>query len=147
MNQQAETPGQELGGLGDAASTVHDLIGEFLDTAGVARVYGEPVEKGEHTVIPTAEVLAILGFGMGGGTGSGSEPGTQGAGFGSGGGGKTLSRPVAVVVASPGGVRVEPVVDVTKVAIAFFTAMGFMLTTLMGMMSAKKMRGQLRGES
>ena len=38
-----------------------------------------------------------------------------------------LSRPVAVVVASPEGVRVEPVIDLTKLALAGLTAVGFMV--------------------
>jgi uncharacterized spore protein YtfJ len=36
-----------------------------------------------------------------------------------------LSRPVAVVVVSPEGVRVEPVADRTKVIMAAITAVGF----------------------
>jgi uncharacterized spore protein YtfJ len=50
-----------------------------------------------------------------------------GKGNGGGGGGRILSRPVAVVIASPEGVRVEPVVDITKVALAGLTALGFMI--------------------
>jgi hypothetical protein len=35
-----------------------------------------------------------------------------------------------VIVISPEGVRVEPVIDVVKVALAGLTAFGFMLSTL-----------------
>ena len=42
-------------------------------------------------------------------------------GSGGGGGGFVASRPVAVVEVGPHGVRVEPIVDPTKIAIAFFT--------------------------
>ena len=47
-----------------------------------------------------------------------------------GGGGRTFSRPVAVVIVGPEGVRVEPVMDVTKVALAALTAFGFMFSML-----------------
>jgi hypothetical protein len=39
-----------------------------------------------------------------------------------------LSRPVAAIIISPGGVRVEPIVDVTKIVLAVFTTLGFIAT-------------------
>jgi uncharacterized spore protein YtfJ len=146
VNEEMELPQEEMGAMRSALFALNDLVGEFLDTVGVTRVYGEPVEKGDHTVIPAAEIVAVLGFGMGGGTGAAAKTGEQGTGYGSGGGGKTFSRPVAVVIASPSGVRVEPVVDATKVALAFFTALGFMLATALGMMNARRMRHHLLGK-
>jgi uncharacterized spore protein YtfJ len=56
-----------------------------------------------------------------------------GMGGGGGGGGGASGRPVAVISVSEEGVRVEPVVDATKIALAFFTALGsmfFMLTKM-----------------
>lgn len=53
--------GQE--GLGAAC----DTLGDFLDSASVDRVYGEPVVHGETLVIPAAEIVAALGFGVGSG--------------------------------------------------------------------------------
>jgi uncharacterized spore protein YtfJ len=47
-------------------------------------------------------------------------------GMGGGGGGRVFSRPVAVIVASPEGVRIEPVVDPTKIVLAALTTVGFM---------------------
>jgi uncharacterized spore protein YtfJ len=97
------------------------VVDKFIDSASVSKVYGEPVKKGSVTIIPAAEVITGMGFGIGGdGKGDG----------GGGGGGYSTSRPVAVVIATEEGVRVEPVMDVTKVALAFFTALGFMLSTL-----------------
>jgi uncharacterized spore protein YtfJ len=52
---------------------------------------------------------------------------TSGGGSGGGGGGTGFSRPVAVIIASPQGVRVEPVFDITKVILAALTAVGFMI--------------------
>lgn len=106
----------------------------FIESASVEKVYGQPVEVGETKIIPTSENLVVLGYGAGMGYGRGdfegeeSPPGEgtgEGGGGGGGGGGKTLSRPVAVVIASPQGVRVEPVADRTKVIMAAITAAGF----------------------
>jgi hypothetical protein len=49
-----------------------------------------------------------------------------------------FSRPVAVIIASPEGVRVEPVVDVTKIALAALTAAGFMVGMLLRMNRPRK---------
>ena len=60
--------------------------------------------------------------------------------MGAGVGGFAQSRPVAVVIIDSNGVRVEPVVDVTKLGIAALTVLGSMLF-FMGRM----MRGARRG--
>jgi uncharacterized spore protein YtfJ len=117
-----------------------DNIDTFLEVADVSSAFGEPVQSGDNLIIPAAEVLAGMGFGVGAGFGRNSKADeSQGGGSGGGGGGRVLSRPVAVVIASPEGVRVEPVVDVTKVALAALTAGGFMLATL-ARMSRRQMR-------
>jgi uncharacterized spore protein YtfJ len=134
----------------------------FLGAASVNAVYGQPVAMGDTILIPAAEVLSGMGFGMGGGSGSGPVSGSDdddeaeadvenaptdegvsvnvagGSGIGGGGGGRVLSRPVAVIIASPNGVRVEPVVDATKIALAMFTAIGFMV----GMMARMRRNSQ-----
>ncbi len=113
---------------------VQATLEKFLDEApDVNAVYGKPVKNGETVVIPAAETLTLLGFGAGYGGGSDERGGATGGGGGGGGGGRSFSRPVAVIIASPEGVRVEPVVDVTKIALAALTAGGFMLATLMRM--------------
>jgi uncharacterized spore protein YtfJ len=53
-----------------------------------------------------------------------------GNGGGGGGGGRIFSRPVAVIVASPQGVEVKPVLDTTKIALAAVTAFGFMFSMM-----------------
>ncbi len=115
-----------------AEAVVHDTLDKFLDSANVYAVYGEPIRKGETLVIPTAEVLSGLGFGYGSGWGNRNEPDEKngGGGAGGGGGGRVFSRPVAVVVVSPEGVQVKPVIDITKIALAALTAGGFMLSML-----------------
>lgn len=126
---------------GEPEAGVHvvgDTLEKLFETAAVERVYGSPTRRGEYTIIPTAEVLVGVGFGVGFGSGEApsaeeDEPQGYGTGGGGGGGGRTLSRPVAVIVTGPEGVRVEPVVDVTKIGLAAITAFGFMLSTLMRM--------------
>ena len=117
------------------------LLEKIFDVAGSEAVYGEPVTKGEHTVITASEISVGLGFGygMGGGAAASSSEeenddddageengGEYGVGGGGGGGGGSAARPIAAIIVGPEGVRVEPIVDVTKVALAFFTAFGSM---------------------
>lgn len=122
---------------------VQDTMEEFLAASDVSVVYGEPIEHDDTVIIPTAEVLCVMGFGVGAGSGNGTgteqDPNKpwQGSGSGGGGGGRILSRPVAVVVASPEGVRVEPVVDITKIALAGLTALGFMVGMMFRMSSRR----------
>lgn len=137
MEKIVTSPGN-VGGA-DLHQTMEDInatMKAFIETANVDRVYGAPVEIGETKIIPAAENLVVMGFGAGGGYGSSAsdddeeaeesaEWSGEGAGGGGGGGGRTLTRPVAVVIASPEGVRIEPVADRTKVIMAAITAAGF----------------------
>ncbi|MGW8143580.1 MAG: spore germination protein GerW family protein [Anaerolineales bacterium] len=136
MDKVVKGPG-EAGDL-DLHQTFEDVnetMQTFIESASVDKVYGQPVEIGETKIIPTSENLVVLGFGAGMGYGRGdfedeespsNGQGTgEGGGGGGGGGGRTLSRPVAIVIASPAGVRVEPVVDRTKIVMAALTAAGF----------------------
>lgn len=137
--------GTEIGSSSQAIEMVSDTLERFLDTADVKHVYGEPIQHGDTVVIPTAEVLTGLGFGAGYGTGVG-EGGEGGGGGGGGGGGRTLSRPVAVIVVTPESVRVQEVVDPTKIALAALTAAGFMMGMLMRMISPKRAMKELKSE-
>jgi uncharacterized spore protein YtfJ len=65
-----------------------------------------------------------------------SEGEDVGMGGGGGGGGGASGRPVAVISVSEERVQVEPVVDATKIALAFFTALGSMLFMLINMRKA-----------
>jgi uncharacterized spore protein YtfJ len=104
------------------------VMESLIAAADVSRVYGPPISREDTLLIPAAEVLAVAGFGMGGGSGSAPSAGgstRHGRGGGGGGGGRTLARSVAVIVASPAGVEVKPIFDVTKIALAALTAAGF----------------------
>jgi uncharacterized spore protein YtfJ len=120
---------------------IQNTMEEFLATSDVRVVYGEPIQHDDTMIIPTAEVLCVLAFGIGSGSGTNAdqnpEKPSQGSGSGGGGWGRALSRPVAVVVASPEGVRVDPVFDITKIALAGLTALGFMVGMMFRMSSRR----------
>ncbi len=103
-------------------------VDTFLSTANVNAVYSKPIRQGDIMVITAAETFSVLGFGVG--EGSGQQGDQKGGGAGGGGGGQAFSRPVAVVVCTPEGVSIQPVMDRTKLWMAALTAIGFMMTTI-----------------
>jgi uncharacterized spore protein YtfJ len=120
----------------------NQLMEKLFDAAGSKEVFSEPIESGDYKIITAAEVSVGLGFGYGGGGGYSDDIGAEGdetssggigVGSGGGGGGMTMSRPVAAIEIGPHGVRIEPIVDPTKIALAFFTTLVSMFT-LMGKM-------------
>ncbi|MBI5031329.1 MAG: hypothetical protein HZB51_12435 [Chloroflexi bacterium] len=116
---------------------VKETFDKVTEVASVDAVYAEPIRNGDVIVVPSAEVLGMVGFGAGTGGGK-DEKNNRGGGGGAGGWSRVFSRPVAAVVITPDNVRVEPIVDVTKVALAAFTAAGFMLA-MIARMSARRM--------
>jgi uncharacterized spore protein YtfJ len=120
-------------------------VEKLFSAADVEAVYAKPIKHGDTLIIPAAEVFCSGGFGMGSGAGPHSANGegnydTPGSGSGGGGGGYSGSRPVAVIIADANGVRVEPVVDPTKMALALFTTLGFMVSMVARMSSSRKFR-------
>jgi len=117
-----------------------ELVEKLFAVAEPGAVFSEPLNVGERTLITAAEVKVGMGFGFGGGIGTdeASEDTAQdsGAGFGGGGGGASGGRPIAAISIGPEGVAVEPIVDVTKIALAFFTALGSMFIMLIKMRKA-----------
>ena len=126
-----------------------ELVEKLFAVAQPGAVYSQPVTIGEHTVITASEVKVGMGFGVGGGGAPGAEPAEgeaksekkphdegEGVGFGVGGGGVSGGRPVAVISIGSEGVQVEPVVDPTKIALAFFTTLGSMFFMLSKMRRA-----------
>ncbi len=85
---------------------------ELQGKADVRTVYGETIELNGRRVIPVASVQ--YGFGMGGGSGptksKGNAPG------GGGGGGGVRVEPVALIDITDGKLKVEPIVNVTRLA-------------------------------
>jgi uncharacterized spore protein YtfJ len=120
-----------------------DTLNRLFDAASPEVVYGKPIQQGDYTLITASEVTVGLGFGFGVGGGEGtdeeSEAGGEGYGGGGGGGGGSMGRPVAVIAVGPHGVTVEPVIDATKIALAFATTLGSMFLMF------SKMRKAARG--
>lgn len=115
---------------GKTIDLVQGTMDNFLAVADVKRVFDEPVKHEAATIIPTAEVVAAMGFGAGYGSGGAKNVDGVGLSSGGGGGGRAFSRPVAVIIADEDGVRVEPVIDFTKILLTAFTAFGFMIGTI-----------------
>ncbi len=103
-------------------------IEQMLERLNVNSVFGQPSREGDVTVIPVAEMR--LGFGYGSGYGPNREPGAmvkqngqngasdEGAGSGGGGGGGVTPR--GYVQITQLGVRFEPIIDQTRIALASF---------------------------
>jgi uncharacterized spore protein YtfJ len=133
-----------------------ELVEQLFAVAQPSAVFSEPVTVGDQTVITASEVKVgmTFGFGIGGGAGtvpaegeaaSEDEPqderSSPAVGGGGGGGGVSGGRPVAVITIRPEGVEVEPVVDATKIALAFFTTLGSMFFMLSKMRKTSIRRG------
>jgi uncharacterized spore protein YtfJ len=99
-------------------------LSRLVITASADAVFGEPVVNGDTTVIPCTEV--VIGMSMGSGGGPVDEAGNR-IGSGSGGAGGARSRPVAAIVMTKEGVRVEPIFDLTKIVLASLTTGAFIL--------------------
>ncbi|NLH06129.1 MAG: hypothetical protein GX484_00835 [Chloroflexi bacterium] len=124
-----------------------EVLSNLAAIADVQAVFSDPIEAGDYTIITASENFAGLGFGSGFGGGTGmmgrreESQAEEGSGFGggAGGGGGAQSRPVAAIIIGPEGVRVEPIVDVTKFMLALFTTLGGM--ALMFARMQRKSRG------
>ena len=114
-------------------------LSKLVITASADAVFGEPVVNGNTTVIPCSEV--VLGMGMGSGGGPVDENGNQ-TGSGSGGGGGARGRPVAAIIITQDGVRVEPILDLTKIVLASLTTGAFILLWV-GRISLMRRSGRL----
>jgi uncharacterized spore protein YtfJ len=96
-----------------------DAIEEIQDKANVTTVFGDPVEVGDKTIIPVADVKFGFGIGFGEGpTASKEEEESETSSQGGGSGGGVTARPVAVVEISDTGVVVRPVSDEGRIALA-----------------------------
>lgn len=109
-----------------------DSIDKLFAVAQPDAVFSEPVQAGNSTIITASEVTVGMGLGFGSGFGAEEEEEDSeiGSGFGGGGGGFTAARPVAAIIVDEQGVYIEPIVDSTKIAIAFFAAISSMLVMI-----------------
>lgn len=141
---------EDVQAINDAVQAAQEkltaTLGRLFDVARAGSVFGEPLTVGDRVVINAAEVTAGVGMGLGAGIGTDEgeekaekvEGKSSGGGGGGGGGGGSMARPVATIIIGPNGVQVEPVVDVTKLGIAFFTALGAMFVARRAMRKMSK---------
>jgi len=115
-----------------------DTLKKLFDTADGKAVFSTPVRIGDMDVITASDVQVGLGFGFGLGSGphprpeeadgdsSATDDSEPGMGGGGGGGGGASGRPVAVITVQDGEVRIRPVLDATRILLAFLTTLGSM---------------------
>jgi len=103
---------------------VEDLMQSWHDTFTVHRVFGDPIEKGDVTVIPVASVSG------GGGGGRAPSEGTTDA-ENSGGGFGGTARPAGVYVVRADGAEWVPALNVTVLGMAGF-ALAALITMTVG---------------
>jgi uncharacterized spore protein YtfJ len=89
-------------------------IEKVVEGLGPGSVFGEPIKESGVTVVPVAEVRFAFGYGYGSGRGRGEEE--EGSGGGSGAGGRASAKGYIRISADE--VRFEPVLDVTRLALA-----------------------------
>ncbi len=106
------------------------FMSRMVDIANANAVFGQFVERGDTIIIPCCEVSMGGGMGIGSGPRESSEQRKVSTGEGAGAGGGASGRPIAVIVMSPEGVRVKPIIDTTKVVLAAFTTATFILLWL-----------------
>ena len=117
------------------ANPTEQVLDRLVTTARADTIFGQPVERGDTIVIPCSEVAIAMTMGSGSGPVDAQGNSTGG---GSGGGGATRGRPVAAIVITKEGVRVEPIFDITKIVLASLTTGAFILYWVGRLFSMKR---------
>lgn len=105
---------------------VNEVIDRARDAFNARRVFGEPIQQGEVTLVPAAWVSGGGGGGGGEGPAEGTET-TTGKGYGSGFG--LRARPAGAFVLRQGKVRWKPAVDVNRIILGAQVLVGLFLLT------------------
>ncbi len=92
---------------------VLETVQQMLDQVRANAVFGSPIQAGQETLIPVAEVS--YGFGYGSGRGPADEEGKPVSG-GGGAGGRAVPR--GYIRIGPGGVAFEPILDINRLGMA-----------------------------
>jgi uncharacterized spore protein YtfJ len=77
--------------------------------ASVGAVFGDPIERGDLTVVPVARVRWGFGGGAGNAEPAPGEPGDGGGAGGGGGGGGATADPIGYLEIGPGGATFRPI--------------------------------------
>ncbi len=112
-------------------SNLPNINAIFERLLSLQTVFGSAVTQGDSLVIPASEAMGGLGVGFGFGLEPAKEKEGASQGGGGGGGGYMAARPVAAIIITPRGVRVEPIVDATKLGLAFVAAVLGVATSLL----------------
>ena len=126
MNNAIETRGEQR----SVTQTVDQSLDRLSQALHQNVVFGAPIERGETIVIPCAEVAIGMGLGGGTGTSPNKDQTTKSTGEGAGGGGGGRARPVAAIIITGGKVRIEPIIDATRIALAGIALSTFTVFTL-----------------
>jgi uncharacterized spore protein YtfJ len=105
--------------MNDEARPNLEPIEKMVDGLRVGAVFGEPIREGNVTVVPVAEVRFAFGYGYGSGRSEEAEDGPstrEGSGGGNGAVGRASAKGYIRISADE--VRFEPVLDVTRLALA-----------------------------
>jgi uncharacterized spore protein YtfJ len=89
------------GGTDVSVNQIESIVERLQHSATVRSVFGDPIERGDRTVVPVARVA----FGFGGGYGSGGEETSETSGQGGGGGGGASATPVGALEITDEGTR------------------------------------------
>jgi uncharacterized spore protein YtfJ len=123
---------------------IEHTINRLMDVAKTEAIFGKPVERNGVTIIPCSEIA--VGLGMGGGRGvrptTDEQKREAGKEMGGGGGGGARGRPIAVVVVTRDKVSVQPIPNVTRIAVSLFTTLGFIVLGLVQLQRARRTGGR-----
>ena len=102
-----------------------NVVGRMLGHAEAETIFGEPVERGDLTVVPVGRVSSRFGFGGGSGEGPADDGGAStGGGGGGGGGGQLEVKPIGYIEINSTGSRFVPITDSSAIAIRAVTMAG-----------------------
>ena len=102
-----------------------NVIGKVLGQAAPELIFGEPVERGECTIVPVGRVTSRYGFGGGSGEGPTDDTGGSTGGGGGGGGGGALDvKPVGYIEITSTGSRFVQITDSSAIALRAVTMAG-----------------------
>lgn len=93
-----------------------NVIGRALGQSDAETIFGEPVEKGDCTIIPVGRVSSRFGFGGGSGEGPAGEGDGPSGGGGGGGGGAIDVQPIGYIEITSTGSRFVAITDTSAVA-------------------------------
>lgn len=113
---------------------VMEMMSEARDAITVRRVFGDPIERGDATIVPAAAVMG----GAGGGEGGEGEAQGAGSGFG------VRARPIGAYVIRNGEVSWRPAVDVMRLIMSGMVFAGVTMLVVMRAMSRRGPRVKAR---